>query len=169
MFENSYICTKKFYKEYYRGIYFKKPIIIILNIILIISFVINVLSIIFPQLSNIDIHTAQLYIANVLVILCIEIYIYIKKVNLAYNKDLERNNGNDIEVKLVINEENIKILDNLENDTNIEFKNIEKLIKTKNYYILVSKAKLGIALKKDGFIKDTVNEFEEFLKQKKIK
>lgn len=169
MFENSYICTKKFYKEYYRGIYFKKPIMIILNIILIISFVINVLSIIFPQLSNIDIHTEQLYIANVLVILCIEIYIYIKKVNLAYNKDLERNNGNDIEVKLVINEENIKILDNLENDTNIEFKNIEKLIKTKNYYILVSKAKLGIALKKDGFIKGTANEFEEFLKQKKIK
>ena len=64
--------------------------------------------------------------------------------------------------------DNIKILSDLDNDTNIEFKNIEKVIKTKNYYILVSKAKLGIALKKDSFIKGTANEFEKFLKQKKL-
>ena len=96
MFENEYICTKKYYKEYYIYSYLKKPIIIILNILLSINFITNLFFIIFPQLSNIDINTAQLYIVNVLVILCIEIYIYIKNVNLAYNKDLERNNGNDI-------------------------------------------------------------------------
>ncbi len=168
MFENEYICTKKYYKEYYIYSYLKKPIIIILNILLSINFITNLFFIIFPQLSNIDINTAQLYIVNVLVILCIEIYIYIKNVNLAYNKDLERNNGNDIEIKLVINEDDIKISNSLEKDINIGFKNIQKVIKTKNYFILLSKAKLGIALKKDSFIKGTVNEFEKLLKQKKL-
>ena len=168
MFENKYTCTKNYYKEYYKYSYFKKPIMIILNILLSINFIINLFFIIFPQLSNIDIHTAQLYIANALVIVCIEIYIYIKNVNLAYNRDLERNNGNDIEIKLIINEDDINISNNLEKDTNIEFKNVQKVIKTKNYYILMSKAKLGIALKKDSFIKGTANEFEKFLKQKKL-
>ena len=53
-------------------------------------------------------------------------YIYIKNVNLAYNRDLEINNGNDIEMKLVITEEGINISNNLEKNTTIEFKNIKK-------------------------------------------
>lgn len=168
MFENSYICTKKFYKEYYRGIYFKKPIMIILNIILIISFVINMLSIIFPQLSSIDNYIIQTSIASALIIICIEIYAYNKNVYLSYNKDLERNKGNAIEIKMVITEDSIDIINDIGRNTNIEFKNIEKVIKTKNYYILVSKAKLGISVKKDSFVKGTLKEFEELLKQKKL-
>lgn len=167
-FENQYICLKDYYKEYYKYSYFKKPIIIILNTILIICFATNVLCMIFPQLGKTDSYKAQLYIANVLVILCIEIYIYIKNVNLAYNRDLERNKGKPIQTKLLVTKDNIKILSDLDNDTNIEFKNIEKVIKTKNYYILFSKAKLGIAFKKDSFIKGTAEEFEKFLKQRKI-
>lgn len=167
-FENQFICSKNYYKEYYKYSYFKKPIIIILNIILSICFVTNLLCIIFPKLSKTDSYTAQLYIANVLLILCIEIYIYVKNVNLAYNRDLERNKGKATQIKLLVTKDNIKISSNLNNDTNIEFKNIEKVIKTKNYYILVTKAKLGIAFKKDSFVKGTEKEFEEFLKQKKL-
>lgn len=58
-------------------------------------------------------------------------YIYIKNVNLAYNRDLEINNGNDIEMKLVITEEGINISNNLEKNTTIEFKNIKKSNKNK--------------------------------------
>ncbi len=168
IFENQFVCSKDYYKEYYKYSYLKKPIIIILNIILMICFATNVLLMIFPQLSNTDIYTAQLYIANVLVILCAEIYIYIKNVNLTYNRDLERNKGNPIQIKLLVIEDNIKILSDLEKELNIELKSIEKVIKTKNYYILVTKAKLGISFKKDSFVKGTVEEFEKFLKQKKI-
>ena len=59
MFANKYICTKSYYKEYYKYSYFKKPIMIILNTILIISFVINVLNVIFPQLSNAESYTPK--------------------------------------------------------------------------------------------------------------
>ena len=48
----------------------------------------------------------------------------------------------------------------------IQLKNINNVIKTKNYYILITKAKLRIAIKKDGFIKGTAEKFEKFLTEK---
>lgn len=167
-FENQFICSKDYYKEYYKYTYFKKPIILALNIIICICLAVNVLCMIFPKLGIIDNYTAQTSIASVLIILCIEIYVYIRNVNLTYNRDLERNKGNTIKIKLLVTENNIKISSDLAKETRIEFENIEKVIKTKNYYILVSKAKLGIAFKKDGFIKGTAEKFEIFLKQRNI-
>lgn len=168
IFENQFICTKDYYTEYYKYICFKKPIMITINIILSISFVVSILSMIFPKIVVLDANMAETNIATVLIILCLQVYVFFRNKNLAYNRALERNNGNPMEVKLAITEKNINIFINSEKDMNIEFTNIEKTIETKNYYILVSKAKLAIALKKDGFIKGTANEFEEFLKQKRL-
>ena len=168
IFENQFICTKDYYKEYYKYICFKKPIMITINIILSISFIVSILSMIFPKIVVLDANMAEANIATVLIILCLQVYVFFRNKNLAYNKALEKNNGNPMEVKLANTEKNINIFINSEKDMNIEFTNIEKTIETKNYYILVSKAKLAIALKKDGFIKGTANEFEEFLKQKRL-
>lgn len=168
IFENQFICTKDYYKEYYKYICFKKTIMVIINIILSINFIVSILSIIFPKLVVLDVNMAEANIATVLIILCLQIYVFFRNKNLAYNRTLERNKGNPIEVKLLITEKDINIFTNSEKDINIEFANIEKAIETKNYYILVSKAKLAIALKKDGFIKGTTKEFKEFLKQKKL-
>lgn len=166
LFENQYIRTKDYYKEYYGGIYLKKPIIIILNIILSISFITNLLLIVFPKLSTQDSRTSLATIASILIILCIEIYVYINNVNLTYTKELEKNRGNCSEIKLSITDDNINILTNLKSNMNIQLKNINNVIKTKNYYILITKAKLRIAIKKDGFIKGTAEKFEKFLTEK---
>lgn len=168
IFENQFICTKDYYKEYYKYICFKKPIMLIINIILSISFIVSILSMIFPRLVALDATTAEANIATVLIILCLQVYVFFRNKNLAYNRALERNKGNPMEVKISITEKDINIFTNSDKDMNIEFTNIEKTIETKNYYILVSKAKLAIALKKDGFIKGTANQFKEFLKQKKL-
>lgn len=169
LFENQFIRTKDYYKEYYRGIYLKKPIILIFNIILSISFITNLLLMIFPKLGTQNSNTSLVNIATILIILCIQIYVYISNVNLEYNRELERNKGNCNEIRLLITEDGINISTNLESNVNIEFKNIGKVIKTKNYYILLTKAKLGIALKKDGFIKGTAKEFEKFLTEKNFR
>lgn len=113
-------------------------------------------------------NTAEANIASVLIILCLQLYVFFRNKNLAYNRALERNKGNPMEVKILITEKDIDIFTNSKKDMNIEFANIEKTIETKNYYTLVSKAKLAIVLKKDGFIKGTTNEFKKFLKQKKL-
>jgi len=168
IFENQFICTKDYYKEYYKYIYFKKPIILIINIILSINFIVSILSMIFPKLVVLDANTAKANIATVLIVLCLQVYIFLRNKNLAYNRALERNKGNPMEVKLLIAEKDINIFINSKKDMSIEFTNIEKVIETKNYYILVSKAKQAISLKKDGFIKGTSKEFKEFLKQKKL-
>lgn len=169
LFENQYICTKNYYKEYYVGIYLKKPIIVIFNIILSISFITNLLLMLFPKLGMQDSNTSLANIATILIILCIQIYVYISNVNIEYNRELERNKGNCKKISLIIAEDGNNVLISIENNVNIEFKNISKVIKTKNYYILLTKAKLGIALKKDGFIKGTAKEFEQFIEEKKMK
>lgn len=168
IFENQFICTKEYYNEYYKYICFKKPIMIIINIILSINFIVSISSIIFPQLNMLEANTAEANIASVLIILCLQLYVFFRNKNLAYNRALERNKGNPMEVKILITEKDIDIFTNSKKDMNIEFANIEKTIETKNYYTLVGKAKLAIVLKKDGFIKGTTNEFKKFLKQKKL-
>lgn len=168
IFENQFICTKDYYKEFYKYNCFKRPIIITINIILSISFLVSILSMIFPKLIVLDANTAKANIATVLIILCLQIYVFFRNKTLAYNRALERNKGNPMEVRLSITEKDIRIFTNSEKDMNIELANIEKAIETKDYYILVSKAKLAIALKKDAFIKGTENEFKEFLRQKRL-
>lgn len=167
-FENQYTCTKEYYKEYYRYTYFRKPIIVIINIILSISFVIGILSIMFPNIIVLDNNMAEANIATALIALCFQIYVFVRNKNLAYDRDLEKNKGNPIEVKILIMDDNIHIFANSNKDINIEFTNIEKVIKAKNYYILVTKAKLYIALKKDGFVNGTTIQFEKFLNKKNL-
>lgn len=168
LFENQFIYTKDYYREFYKGIYLKKTIVIILNIILCISFITNLLLMIFPKLGTQDSNTSMVNIATILVIWCIQIYVYITKVNSEYNRELEKNKGKCNEIRLLVTEEGINISTSLESNVNIEFKNIEKVIKTKNYYMLLTKDKLGIALKKDGFVKGTAKEFEKFIREKKL-
>lgn len=168
IFENQFICTKDYYKEFYKYICFKRPIMITINIILSINFIVSILSMIFPELIVLDANTAKANIATVLIILCLQIYVFFRNKNLAYNRALEINKGNPTEVKISITEKDITVFTNLEKNMNIEFENIEKAIETKNYYILMSKAKLAVVLKKDAFIKGTEKEFKEFLKQKRL-
>lgn len=171
IFKNQLIYTKQYYKEYYEYICFKKPTVLIVDIIFSISFIISIISMIFPKLVIIDVNTAMANIATLLILLFFQIYLlylFFRNKNLAYNRDLERNNDNPIQVELLITEETVTVCTNCEKNINIEFSNIEKVVRTKNYYILVSKSKLHIPLKKDGFTKGTAKQFEQFLKQKKL-
>lgn len=168
IFKNQLIYTKQYYKEYYEYICFKKPTVLIVDIIFSISFIISIISMIFPKLVIIDINTAMANIATLLILLFFQIYLFFRNKNLAYNRDLERNNDNPIQVELLITEETVTVCANCEKNINIEFSNIEKVVRTKNYYILASKSKLHIPLKKDGFTKGTAKQFEQFLKQKKL-
>lgn len=168
IFKNQLIYTKQYYKEYYEYICFKKPTVLIVDIIFSISFIISIISMIFPKLAIIYVNTAMANIATLLILLFFQIYLFFRNKNLAYNRDLERNNDNPIQVELLITEETVTVCTNCENNINIEFSNIEKVVRTKNYYILVSKSKFHIPLKKDGFTKGTAKQFEQFLKQKKL-
>ena len=168
VFENQLIYGKNCYKEYYKYICFKRPISIIINIILFICFFISILSIVFPELHLLEVSNARDIIVIDVILLCAELYIYIKTMNNVYNEQLEKSKRKLLEVKISVTKENINISTNVGKSIDIEFIDIEKAIETKNYYFLISRAKTWIAFKKDSFTKGTVKEFEEFLKQKKL-
>lgn len=163
IFENQFMCTKNFYKEFYIKSFFKNTFLVIFNIILIVNFFIHLSNIIFPTVVvNTDISSFS-YIIFDLLVLCFELYLYISRINNAYNRNLELNK--ELKVNWLVNEDSIY---NLENNISIEIEKIVKVLKTKSYYILISKANNAFIFKKDSFTKGTLKEFEEFLKRKKI-
>lgn len=169
IFENKFTYTKKYYKEYYLCSIFKRPILLFLNIIIGINLILHILAILLPNFFTLTYKEIIGYIGSDLIIFCIEIGIYLDKIIITYKRDLEINQGNPINTKVCITEDNIEILHDVGKSMNIDLNNIEKIIKTKNYYIFITKARLTIPLKKDSFTKGTQEEFMTFLKQKKIK
>lgn len=169
IFENQFTCTKKYYEECYKAFCLKKPSIIILYLIFGLNLISVILDVVLFKVTQLSNYTTILNIFLDIFILSLPMYTYIRNKNLAYRRDLERNQGNPIQVKLLISEENINIFSMQNNNIIVEFVNIERVIKTKNYYIFISKAKLWNAVKIDVFSKGTLKEFEEFLKEKKFK
>lgn len=168
IFKNTLSYTKEYYKEYYKYMCFKRPGIIIIDIILGINFVISILAIMFPKLMLLNINKAISNISTVSILILCQIYVFINNKNTQYNRDLEKNNGNLIEVEVLITEEDINVSTNYDESINIKLGNIKKVIRTKNYYILETKEKLRIILKRDGFVKGNVKQFEQFLKQNNL-
>lgn len=168
IFENIYICTKQYYKECYKAICLRKPSIIILYLLFGINFISIILDIVIFKVTQLNNYATRLNIFLDMFILSFPIYMYIRNKKLAYERDLERNQGSPIQIKLLISEESINICTMPNKNTSVEFVNIERVIKTKNYYIFISKAKLWVAVKKDSFSKGTLEQFEEFLKEKKL-
>lgn len=169
IFENQFTCTKKYYEECYKAFCLKKPSIIILYLIFGLNLISVILDVVLFKVTQLSNYTTILNIFLDIFILSLPIYMYIRNKKLAYERDLERNQGSPIQIKLLISEESINICTMPNKNTSVEFVNIERVIKTKNYYIFISKAKLWVAVKKDSFSKGTLGQFEEFLKEKKFK
>lgn len=168
IFENQFTCTKKFYEECYKAFCLKRPSIIILYLIFGLNLIFMIVDVVIFKDTQIDYNLKSNIFLDIFM-LSWPMYTYISNKNLAYRRDLERNQGNPIQIKLLISEENINICTMPNNTIAVEFVNIEKVIKTKNYYIFITKAKLWVAVKKDAFSKGTAQKFEEFIKQKGIK
>lgn len=59
--------------------------------------------------------------------------------------------------------------DSYEAKTSIGIPNIKQVVETRNYYFLITSARLSVVFKKDGFTKGTREEFEVFLQEKGMK
>lgn len=163
IFENKFVYDKEFYNEYYKYLYFKRTGVRVFDIILIINLLISIISIIIPNLFEINFYRAITNIVVVLLFLLIQIGGFFENKNIRYKQDLEANNGKPIEVEFLITKERIS-----SDDINISFTNIKKIVRTKKFYFLITKQQNCIILKKDGFTKGTEHEFEEFLRGKRL-
>lgn len=169
LFENQYKCTKKYFQEFYSYFYFKKPIIIVINLLLFFGFILGILSLTFSHIFFTE-NLVGGYIFLPIFVWIFKIIQYKRGVKTRYNQDLERNNGEPFETKIIVTDDGIDVgYLNSKEMTHIGYSKIKKIVKTKKYYILMTEAKLCCVFKKDGFIKGTIEDFLLFLSSKGIK
>ena len=166
LFVNEFKYTMKFYDEYYKYLFFKRPVLLIFHIIFSAIFIAAVISLIFSNIIfQFDYQTSIGYIFLIILFYAIQFFRLFRAKKRTYNRNLEINKGKPFEIKISVTENKIIICTNTSN-AETEFANIKEVMRTKNYYLLISRAKQSFIFKKDGFKKGALEEFEEFLRQK---
>ena len=168
LFENRYKVTKAFFKEFYSYWLFTRPSRIVIHILLLAGMV--GVSLVLLRLESVSPAGICCYLSLYLVYWVTLIIQYVRGCNIQYKRRLEVSNGEPLEAKILVTEGGIESYNTgNENKIQISYDKIRKVIKTKHYYLLKSKAKLCWALKKDGFITGSLDEFLSFLRNKGFK
>ncbi len=170
LFENKYTKDKTSVREYLNYFYWKKPILLMLNILFALLFVFTIVSIFLPAIFPYNNDLKALYIVLPLFIWTVNITRYFKALKLSVMRDREINNGNPIDMHYIVSDDKVEVhCESIETKNSVSIFQVKKVVKTKNFIILVTEAKLSFVLKKDSFIKGTPEELIEFLKSKGLK
>lgn len=162
LFENCYIRDKELIKEIFRFFYFQRKFRVVCNVLLSLSFLVNVLIAIFEKTMN------WFVLIGVPLFFLYQIYIYIRQVNVTIKRDEEVFSG-EILVKTIVTNEYIQCLAPNGSVQNVTYDKIKNAVQTKKLILLRSKASLTYILRKDGFTKGTREEFLAFLVTKGVK
>ena len=170
LFENQYARTKDFHREIFLYSFFKRPSRVVLHVLLASIFILSILSLLFPGVFPFG-NTAVIYLPFWVVVVAVMMIVrYVKTVEISRKRDLEINNGEPVEIKMILTDDGIESFRaDSESKIHISYQNIKKIITIRNYYILLTEAKYYIAFKKDGFVTGTPDEFVSFIKSKVIK
>ena len=168
LFENKYIRTKEYYGEFYLYFHFKRPKLIVVNILFLLGFIAGLLFAFSAHSVSPQSYITLIVVPVLMWILMI--FRYTKGKKISCERELELNNGQPGESNFMVTEDGIDVYDIAsESKNHINFSQIKKIIKTRNFYILLTKAKLGCVFKKDSFVKGTPDEFLAFLRAKGFK
>ncbi|MBO4848901.1 MAG: YcxB family protein [Clostridia bacterium] len=86
------------------------------------------------------------------------------RVKRVWQRVCERSHGSPVETITTFTEENAVIVSNGdEQRTTVDYSSIKKTITTKNLIIIVTRARLGYMLRRDGFTVGTEEEFMSFI------
>lgn len=162
LFENSYVRNKELAKEIYRYFYFQRKVIVVCHVLLLLSFLVNLLTAILGET-----YSLYVFIFAPLLIL-FRIYCYFSQVNAMVKRDQEVHGG-EITVQTLVTDEYIQQTASTGSVNKLEYGKIRKAIQTKNLIILRTKANLFYIFRKDTFTLGTKDGFIAFLREKGIK
>ncbi len=162
LFENSYIRNKELAKELYGYIYFCRNYIFVAYIVLLISFIINLILLITTGSAN------WFVFIFVPVFLLLRLFTYLQAIKLMLKRDSEVCGGL-FEVKSIVTEDFIEYTSTTGGVNRLEYNKIKKCNQTKNLILLQSDAKLIYVFPKNGFSVGTPEGFLIFLRNKGIK
>lgn len=162
LFENGYVRNKQLAKEIYRYFYFQRVWLIISYILLLLSFIANILSLIFEG-------TYSLFILIFVPLLFfLRFYSYFRNVKMMVKRDREIH-GKEITVETVVTSEYIQNTVSTGSVNKLEIGKIKKAVQTKNLILLLSEANLFYIFPKDKFTKGNAEDFIKFLKDNGVK
>ena len=161
IFKNRYTRNRELIGEIYRYYFFKRRLWVFFDVIMIASFLVNLVSAFAGQ---------DCYVAGfVLAPLCIGLQFvnYFRQLKLVLARDKEVY-GKEIEVETTVSADVIRNVAVTGAVNEVGFNKIRWGAQTKNLIFLTSEARLIYIFKKDGFEVGTPDEFIAFLKTKGI-
>lgn len=162
LFENKYVRNKEWAKDAFAYIYFRRPIMIVFDIVFGLYAILGIYELIDVGYFN------WLYFF-IPVFWCVFIaFMYRKNVVTIIKRDQEIH-GKEIEVNLTVTEELIKQSQSTGSEFQLNYHDIKRAIKTKKYIYLWSKTNMLYSLKLDSFSVGTADDFLIFLRNKGIK
>ena len=142
-----------------RMIFWTVVFAILLGIIILEMVVFGILDLIFLQQNGL------LFLTISLLLFCYVLFAYKRYIKMLIKRDIEMH-GKPIEVSVAVSDECIKQTQSTGSEFTLKYIDVKKVVKTKKYIYLQSKAKLLYSFKIDSF---SVGSVEEFLKFATIK
>ena len=162
LFENKYTRDKEWAKDVCSYIFFRRPIIIALDIIF-------ALYILYGIYNSVILNIVLWVYILIPIIWCAFVFIvYRKNVNILIKRDLEVH-GKAIEVTVTVLDDVIKHSQSTGSELQLNYCDIKKVVQTKKYIYLWSKTNMLYSFKLYSFSLGAADEFLLFLKNKGIK
>lgn len=162
LFENKYTRDKEWAKNVYSYIHFRRPIIIVFDVIFALYLIIGV----FNSITTRSIDWYHILIPIIWFILVV--LIYARNVKTVIKRDLELHEK-AIEVNIKVTEDLIIQVQSTGSEFQLNYCDIKKVVQTKKYIYLWSKTNMLYSFKKDSFTRGNLEEFLCFLEKKGIK
>ena len=162
LFENKYTRDKEWAKDIHRYLYFRRPVMIVIHILYVLSLVVGIYT---------SIITSSVFWFGLLfpIFWCVLIiFLYNTNVNITTERDFELH-GKAIDVTVTVAEDKIKQSQSTGSEYQLNYCDIKKAIQTKKYIYLWSNTNLIYSLKKDSFTFGAADDFLLFLNSKGIK
>lgn len=161
LFENTYTRDGEWAKDCYGYIYFRRPIVIVLDVLAVLYLVWGVYDLAVNSVINaLGIFPFFWAVMSVL--------LYRKNCKLTMQRDFEMH-GRPIEMTTTLTNKGIAISQSTGALYRISYTDIKKVVQTKKYIYLWSKTNMFYPMKKDGFSVGNGEELLRFLRNKGIK
>ena len=164
-FENEFVRDEQTAKEIYKYWYFKKPLMVAVHVVL----AFYALSYIFGFIIDFD--SAKEAMPIFAMIVFIEVFMlisYRSQVKAMVQRDREMSQGEALRCRISVSDEEI-VLYALESRTPVSMSNVKGAFVTRNYIVVITKARLMFIFKKDSFTVGDCDGFIAFLGEKEIK
>ena len=163
LFESTHTRNEAFHKEIYFHHYYKNKFYIVLDILMVVSLLINLLGLVF------DVEPDYTVFACFVFFVLIQAWSYRRAVKVSMAREREVSSNGEIMYTVAVCDNTITHKSSIGSEYTIEFSSIKKAYTTKNYIVLQSVAKQLYILKKDGFAIGNCEDFLIFLRGKGYK